>query len=63
MIIELVAGIAIVAAVIAVKKHGSVKAALASAKKEAANIEAAVASAEVKVKAEVLAIVARIKSL
>jgi hypothetical protein len=40
-----------------------VSAALASAKKEAVNIEAAVVAAEAKVKAEVLAITARIKAL
>lgn len=64
MILELVlGGSAAVAVGIAFKKHGTLTAVLASAKKEAVNIENAVVSAEAKVKAEVLAIAARIKSL
>ena len=65
MILELVAGIAVVAAAVAIKKHGSVSAALASAKKEVAILEGKVnlASIEASAKAELLDLIAKIKAL
>ncbi len=65
MILEIVAGAAVVAAAIAIKKHGSVSAALASAKAEVVLLEGKVnASAiEATLKADLAAAVAKIKSL
>jgi hypothetical protein len=62
VILIAVLAVGIVAAV-AVVKHGSLAAALTSAKKEAANLEALAEKIEGDVKTEVLALVARLKAL
>jgi hypothetical protein len=63
ILIPVLAVSAAIAIAVAFYKHKTLTAVLASAKKEAANIETAVVSAEASVKAEVLAIVARLKAL
>ena len=63
MILELIAAAALVVAVVAVVKHGSVSLALASAKKEAALIEAEAVKVEGEVKTALTAIAARLKAL
>jgi hypothetical protein len=63
MIVEVLAGVALVGFGLALYKHKTLAAVEASAKAEIANIEAAIAKAEPTVKAEVTAIVNRIKAL
>lgn len=63
MIAIVLAVAAVVATVIAIRKHRSLNGAIASAKKEAANLETAVVTAEATVKADVLAIVERLREL
>jgi hypothetical protein len=63
MILLIVGAVAVIAAGIAIKKHGSLAAAEASAKKEAANLEALLVRVEQDAKADVLAVIARLKKL
>jgi hypothetical protein len=63
MIIELIALGAVIASVIAIVKHGSVSAALVSAKAEAVLIENEAVKLEGEAKAAILAAVANIKKL
>ena len=63
LLVPAVVGGAVAVAVLAVKKHGSVSAALASAKKEAVLIEAEAVKLEGEAKAAILALVAKIKAL
>jgi hypothetical protein len=63
ILIPVLALSAVVASIVAISKHGSLKAAIASAKREGANLEALVAKAEVAAKADILAIAARLKSI
>ena len=63
MILEIIVAAAVVVAVIAVVKHGSVSVALASAKKEAELIEAEAVKVEGEVKTALTAIAARLKAL
>jgi hypothetical protein len=62
-VIEIAVGVAVVATVVAIKKHGSLSAALTSAKKEASLIEAEAIKLEGEAKAALVAIAARIKAL
>jgi hypothetical protein len=63
MILELIAASAVIASVIAIAKHGSVSAALASAKREAISIEGLAVKVEADIKAELVAIAARLRAL
>jgi hypothetical protein len=64
MILEIVLGVSAAAAIgIAFKKHGTLTAVLASAKKEASNLEAFAARIPADAKVEYAAIVARLKTL
>ena len=56
-------GAAVVAAGVALKKHGSLSAVEASAKREAINLEALLVRVEQDAKADVLAVIARLKKL
>lgn len=62
-VIEIAVGVAVVATVVAIKKHGSLSAALTSAKKEAALIDTYAAKVEGEVKTALTAIAARLKAL
>lgn len=63
MILEILIGALAITAGIAVFKHGSLSAALTSAKKEATNLEAIALKLEGEIKTELAAIIARLKSL